>query len=141
MKQKQQPKTLIVDDSTTALQMMGYMLNKCGLADITEAKDGLHALKRFERELLIGTRYSLVFLDIVMPLLDGQETLKLMRAMEADAGVKAEDRAVIIMATSLSSTDDIMKAVFDGECSDYLVKPFGADDVRGMLLKHQIDPQ
>lgn len=129
-------KTLIVDDSPTALQMMGHMLNKCGLADITEAKDGMLALKRFERELLVGTRYSLVFLDIVMPVLDGQETLKLMRAMEADAGVKAEDRAVIIMATSLSSTGDMMEALIDGDCSDYLVKPFGAEDLRGMLIKH-----
>lgn len=127
---------MIVDDSTMALLMTSFMLGKHGVQEITEAGDGLEALQRFEEALLTGVPFSLVFLDIMMPLLGGQETLKRMRALEIAAGIGDENRAVIIMATALHSTEDMIAALMDGDCSDYLVKPFDIEDVRGMLVKH-----
>lgn len=133
---KRAAKALIVDDSRIALQMTGCVLNKHGIEDVTQAEDGLQALEHFLRELLNGTPYSLVFLDIVMPFLDGQETLRRMRAMERDAGIAVEDRAVIIMATALHAVDDMVDALIGGDCTDYLVKPFAAEDLRGMLGRY-----
>jgi two-component system, chemotaxis family, chemotaxis protein CheY len=129
-------KTLIVDDSAAVLSMMEGMLNEYGIVEITQAEDGLQAMEQFERALLSGTPYSLVFLDIVMPVLDGQATLTRMRALEKQAGIKDEDRSVIIMATSLHSTDDMIKAIIDGDCTDYLVKPFEGEDLRNVLIKY-----
>ncbi len=129
-------KTLIVDDSPVALQMAAVMLEQCGIDDVAAAVNGLQALEHFQRALMDGTPYALVLLDIVMPVLDGQETLKRMRAMENSVGVSADDRTIIVMATALHSADDMMDALFEGDCSDYLVKPFDAEDLRGMLKKH-----
>ena len=132
---RREAKTLIVDDSSIALLMTSFMLQKYGMVDISEAGDGLQALEDFKEALQKQAPYSLVFLDIVMPMLGGQDTLKRMRALETEAGIANQDRAVIIMATSLHSTNDMMDALIEGDCSDYLVKPFNAEDVRGMLIK------
>jgi two-component system chemotaxis response regulator CheY len=138
---KRAAKTLLVDDSPMALMMTSFMLRKHGVVDITEAADGLEAVQRFEEALLAKVPFSLVFLDIMMPLLGGQETLKRIRALEVAAGITGEDRAVIIMATALHSTTDMLDALMDGDCSDYLVKPFDIEDVRGMLLKYRFVEQ
>ena len=134
---KREAKALIVDDSRIALQMTGCMLNRYGIEDVTQAEDGLQALEHFLRELLNGTPYSLVFLDIVMPVLDGRETLRRMRAMEMEAGIAVADRAVIVMASALHSTEDMVDALIGGDCTDYMVKPFAAEDVGGMLARYR----
>lgn len=133
---KRHAKTLIVDDSSIFLEMMGYMLNECGITEITKAENGLNALEFFQEALLAGTPYTLVFLDIMMPVMDGQETLKLMRSMEKDEGVAAGTGATIIMATSLHSTKDLVTALIEGSCSDYLVKPIAFKDLRRMLVEY-----
>ena len=133
---KNEPKTLIVDDSKAILSMMGSILTSYGIKDITTAGNGLLALKSFDQALQAKAPFALVFLDIVMPVMDGQVALKRMRAMEQEAGITGCDKAVIIMATSLNSTTDMVNAVIEGDCTDYLVKPFEAEDLRGMLIKY-----
>jgi two-component system chemotaxis response regulator CheY len=133
---KQALKTLIVDDSRAVLSMMEGMLNYYGIETVDKAANGQLAVEQFQEALSTGAPYNLVFLDIVMPVMDGQTALRQMRAAEAAAGVTGEKRATIIMATSLSSTTDMVDALIDGDCTDYLIKPFEVDDVLGMLIKH-----
>jgi len=137
---KKTANVLIVDDSAMALLMTSHVLKKYGVTEITEATDGLKAIEVFGRALSEGHPFNLVFLDIVMPQLNGQDALKRMRALEAEAGVGAGDKAVIIMATSLHSTEDMIDAVIEGDCSDYLVKPVGAEDILGVLQKYDFYP-
>lgn len=133
---KPEPKTLIVDDSKAILSMMKNMLTEYGIKDITKAINGQVAVEEFEAALQSGTPFSLVFLDIVMPVMDGQEALKKMRAIESQAGITGDGKATIIMATSLNSTSDMMDAIIEGDCSDYLIKPFDPEDLLGMLVKY-----
>lgn len=128
-------KVLIVDDSSSVLTMMDSMLTDYGFSDITEAENGLLAVEHFQAAMLSGTPYSLVFLDIVMPVMDGQEALKQMRAIEAEAGIAGDDRAKIVMVTSLHSPNDMINALIEGDCNDYLIKPFDPEDLQGMLVK------
>ena len=133
---RREVRTLIVDDSVAMLEIMEGILTGCGIAEVAEAEDGLQALSLFEGALLAGEPFSLVFLDIVMPALDGQETLKRMRAMEKDAGIGAGRRATIVMVTSLHSPDDLITAIVEGDCDDYIVKPFEPEYIMHMLVKH-----
>lgn len=133
---KRESKALIVDDSAAVLGMMQEMLEACGIVEVTEAVDGVQALSQFEEALRAGKGYPLVFLDIVMPVLNGQETLKRMRRMEKEAGIAANDRAIIIMVTALHSTDDMIRAIIDGDCNDYLVKPFEQEHLQDMLVTY-----
>ena len=133
---KRLTKTLIVDDSASVLDIMQAILNDYGIADVSQAVDGSKAVAQFEEALSAGSPYALVFLDIVMPRLDGQEALKRMRAAEKKAKVAPGERATIIMVTSLHSTDDMMHAIIDGDCDDYLVKPFEPAHLLHMLVKY-----
>jgi two-component system chemotaxis response regulator CheY len=130
---KKHIKALIVDDSTAVLEMMQEMLQAEGIVEIDQALDGAQAVSQFQEALLTGQGYALVLLDILMPVLDGQETLKRMREMENNAGIPAERRSVIIMVTALHSPDDMVEAIINGDCNDYLVKPFEQEQLQDML--------
>jgi two-component system chemotaxis response regulator CheY len=135
---KREIKALIVDDSKSVLLMMERMLKKMGISDSTKAGDGLQAAKLFEEALEEGEPYSLVFLDIVMPVMNGQEALKLIRTMERNAGVTRDKQATILMISSLHSPSDMIEALLYGDCADFLVKPFEFEDLREMLAKYNV---
>jgi two-component system, chemotaxis family, chemotaxis protein CheY len=129
-------KTLLVDDSAFVLDMMENTLGEYGVLDITKAENGQQGLELFASAQASGAPFSLVFLDIEMPVMDGQEALKRMRAVEREAGVRDDDRAIIIMATALHSPADMMNAIIDGDCSDYFVKTFEIEEIGGLLAKY-----
>ncbi|MBI2355300.1 MAG: response regulator [Deltaproteobacteria bacterium] len=133
---KREARTLIVDDSRSVLRVMEKILNDLGITGVAKAGNGLQAVELFAGALRSGTPYSLVFLDIIMPVMDGQEALLRMRALEREAGIAGSDRATIIMASSRHSPEDMMRALVEGDCTDYLVKPFDDEDLRGMLVRY-----
>jgi two-component system chemotaxis response regulator CheY len=133
---KQGVKALIVDDSKSTLIMLERMLGDLGVPEVAKAANGLQAVESFKGALSDGTPYSLVFLDIVMPMMDGQDALLRMRAMEREAGITRADQAVIIMVSSLSSPSAMINALLYGDSNDFLVKPLEPEDLREMLVKY-----
>ncbi|HXE98580.1 MAG TPA: response regulator [Dongiaceae bacterium] len=129
-------KVLIVEDSDLQADVLESILADLGIDKVTKAVNGVHALKYYEEALRNGAPYSLVFLDIVMPEMDGQEALKQMRVLEKAAGIGKNDRATIIMITSLSSPADMITALIEGDCTDYVVKPVAESILRIMLVKY-----
>ena len=129
-------KTMIVDDEEVAADLLEIMLNKLGVKNIATASTGRQALDMFDDCLKSGYPYSLVFLDIMMPEMNGQEILKQMRSAEKEAGIASFDRSTIIMTTALTSTDAMVEAIFEGDCSDYLVKPVSSEYLREMLANN-----
>ena len=134
------PKALAADDSNISLLMLSHMLKRCGIAHVTEVTDGLQAVQEFQKAIHDGSLFDFVFLDVVMPVMDGQEALRLMRVLETTASVPAERRAVIVMATSLNSPGDMATALIEGDCNDYLVKPVKLEDVRAMITRYAQEP-
>jgi len=130
------PKTLVVDDSDLQADIMECTLNDLGIGDVTKAINGVLGLDHFREALSSSTPYSLVFLDIVMPEMDGQEALKQMRALERDAGVAGDAKTTIIMTTSLDSPKDMIEALIEGDCTDYIVKPVEEENLKVMLIKY-----
>ena len=126
-------KTMIVDDEEVSADLLEIMLNRVGIREILTATNGPKAVENFESGLKNGAPFALVFLDILMPGMDGQEALKHMRAAEKEAGIASDDRAVIIMTTALTNADAMIEALFDGDCNDYLVKPIGPAYLGEML--------
>jgi two-component system chemotaxis response regulator CheY len=58
----------------------------------------------------------------MMPGMDGQETLKRMRALEQERGIDDAGRAKVIMTTALEDHDNVL-AAFSNACDGYVVKP------------------
>jgi two-component system chemotaxis response regulator CheY len=138
---QQVQKVLIVEDSGLQADIMGSILEDLGIKNVTKAINGIQALEHFEDALLNGAAYSLVFLDIVMPEMDGQEALKRMRTLEKEAGVGKSDKSTIIMTTALSSPEDMITALIEGDCTDYVVKPVTGSILSSMLIKYGLIKQ
>jgi len=113
-------KSLIVDDDFTCRLLLHEILKIYGPAHI--AVNGAEAVQAVHAALETKDPYQLICLDIMMPGMDGQATLKEIRALEEAAGVGFGLRTKVIMTTALSDVTSVMTA-FGGLCDAYLVKP------------------
>ncbi|MBJ6802344.1 response regulator [Geomonas propionica] len=124
---------LIIEDNEFLRE--GLMMFLQGVAQTQTAGNGREGVDRFVAALQQGNPFDLVLLDIVMPELDGLQALKLMRQAEREQGGNGR-KSVIIMTTSLNSPADMEEAMWDGDCSDYLVKPVARADLMAILQRH-----
>ncbi|PZX61141.1 CheY-like chemotaxis protein [Algoriphagus ratkowskyi] len=99
-------------------------------AEITVVKNGQEALDfLFKRgEYINSKKPDLVLLDINIPIYNGHEVLK---QIKADPGLK---KIPVIMLTTSSSQKDIDKA-YDNHCNSYVKKPLNMDEFLGAILK------
>ncbi|HQB39320.1 MAG TPA: response regulator [Deltaproteobacteria bacterium] len=129
------PKTLVVDDSAAIVKSMVEKLNSLGITDITVAPDGMKALELFKNAILGQDPYRLVFLDLVMPVMDGHAVLKIMRTVENQIAFSCQEKIAIIITTSRNSPDDMIEAIH-GECNDYIIKPVDTATLQRIIAKH-----
>lgn len=113
-------RTLIVEDEFTSRMLLQKMLERYGECHV--AVNGREAVEAIAAAHMVGTPYDLICLDIMMPEMDGQETLKAIRQIEKKAGICGLDGVRIVMTTALRDKDNIMQA-FREQCDGYLVKP------------------
>lgn len=114
-------KVLIVDDYKTMLRIIRNLLNQIGFKDIDEAADGTMALEKFKHE-----NYGLVISDWNMEPMSGYDFLKGVRG-----GTHNKD-VPFIMVTAESKTENVIKAKQAG-VSNYIVKPFNAETLKGKI--------
>ncbi len=107
---------LIADDDAFLRELLVHKLSASGYM-VFPAEDGAAALSQV-REL----RPDLAILDGMMPVVDGFEVLRRLRADPATSDVP------VIMLTSLRREEDIVGALKLG-AADYLVKPFIPDEL------------
>ena len=104
------PFILIVDDQRSQVRLLEKVLQNQGIEVIT-AYDGVEGLRKTREEIP-----DLVVLDIIMPGLDGLNTLKLLRQ---------SCNMPVIMLTTESEKETVCEALGLG-ADDYVVKPFHA---------------
>ena len=101
---------LVVDDNPKYLQdalpMYGY--------DVTVAEDGIEALKILKDA---DPMFDLILLDVMMPNMDGWDTLKAIRKN------KRTEHIPVIMITAVNEEQKIVSGLRTG-ADDYIVKPF-----------------
>lgn len=129
-------KCLIVDDNDFLREALKMYL--ADHAEIETACNGREAVERFNAALDARQPFDLVLLDIMMPEIDGQQALKMMRQAEKENMSAPERKAVIIMTTALNSLENMQEALWDGDCNDYLVKPVARGDLFTMLRRYQL---
>lgn len=104
---------LVVDDSPVNRKLLARHLDSLGI-DTREAADGRAALDLLGSS---GAEVAVVLLDIVMPEMDGYETL---------AAIKADDalrHLPVIMISGVEELDSVVRCIELG-ATDYLPKPF-----------------
>jgi two-component system KDP operon response regulator KdpE len=104
---------LVVDDEPQIRRVLRSTLSSKGYA-IVEARNGQEALEKLRAE-----RPDLILLDVHMPVLDG---------LEACREIRASSRVPVIMLTVRGAEKDKVCAL-DAGADDYVVKPFGIQEL------------
>jgi two-component system chemotaxis response regulator CheY len=116
-------KILIVDDSRTIRQQVGFTLTKEGF-EVIEAEDGNDGLSKLQG----NPDTSMVVSDVNMPNMGGLEMVEAIRQIEQFKFLP------IIMLTTESSGDKVERAKKAG-ASGWLVKPFNPEQLVGAVKK------
>jgi two-component system chemotaxis response regulator CheY len=124
---------LVVEDDFGSRRMMQKLLAPYG--DVDVVVDGEESVEAFRLAWEEAKPYELVFMDIMMPRMDGQEALKRLRAYEREVGVKPSDEAKVIMTSVLEDPKNVIEAYYDGAATSYLVKPLDRVKIASELAR------
>lgn len=123
------PKILVVDDNFINLNLMLTFLRKRRLQYLDSAENGQLAVDAVERT---PGGYDLIFMDISMPVMNGFEATRAIRAIERERGTELPTPATIIALTGLSSVRDESEALSSG-FDLFLTKPVSFKEVSKLL--------
>ena len=117
------PRVLVVDDSPTVRRQLAVALHRMGLDSegVNSAREAL--------ETLAVRRYELVFVDVIMPEIDGY---RLTREIKRNRLLKPMP---VVILTSRSSPFDLARGALAG-CDSYLVKPVSMQALRDTVARH-----
>ncbi len=114
------PSCLVVDDSRVVRTLEKRIMETFGYT-ISEAEDG-----KLAAEACAQAMPDLILLDWHMPVMNGLEFLKVLRAMPNGTTPK------VIFCTTESELSNIMQALSSG-ADEYVMKPFDAEIIKGKL--------
>lgn len=113
-------KALVVDDDFSNRLLLQRFLSELGEVNI--AVDGEEAVEAVRLALSTREPYQLICLDILMPQMDGQQTLKVIRELEERHGLTGSHHCKVVMTSALGDKDNVL-AAFREQADAYLVKP------------------
>ncbi len=114
-------KIILVDDLSFMRDAIRSIVEKENITVVGEAENGSEAVKLYS-ELYP----DIVLMDITMPVMDGLESLKHIRAFDS--------KAKVIMCSALGQQRYIIKAIQLG-ASDFILKPFKPERIISAITK------
>ncbi len=114
-------KILIVDDSRTSRKMLRSILESNGHEIVDEAVNGQEGVQKFQ-----SLKPDVVTLDITMPVVDGVEALKMIKALDGDAKV--------VMVTAAGQKNKMIECIKAG-ANEFLTKPFDQQEIVDVIAK------
>lgn len=115
-------KVLIVDDYNTMLRILRNLLRQLDFTNVDEASDGSQALAMVKQ----NPNYGLIISDWNMEPMTGYEFLVEVRKDDASKSIP------FIMITAESKVENVIAAKEAG-VSNYIVKPFNAETLKGKM--------
>lgn len=112
-------KILIGDDSILARKQLKDFISACGSPIFLEASNGQDAIDLYKKE-----SPDLVFLDIVMPVKDGNAAIREIVDFDKDAD--------IIVVSSVGTQSQLRTAI-EGGAKDFIQKPLNADQIKHVI--------
>ena len=114
---------LIVEDQAENRLLLRRLLDPLGF-ELREAANGKEAVALFEQ-----LRPDLVWMDVRMPVMDGFEAVRRIRAAKAGADTK-------IIALTAHALEEEKRAVMAAGCDDFVRKPFREQEIFDALARH-----
>ena len=116
-------KVMVIDDSKTIRRSAETLLKKAGYQVVT-AIDGFEALAKITEH-----KPDIIFVDIMMPRLDGYQTCALIKNNQTFKGTP------VVMLSSKDSIFDRARGRIVGS-EEYLTKPFSKEDLINAITAH-----
>lgn len=116
-------KVMVIDDSKTIRRTAETLLKKSG-CEVVTATDGFEALSK-----ILEHRPNIIFVDIMMPRLDGYQTCALIKNNKM-----FKDTPVIMLSSKDGLFDRARGKIVGSE--QYLTKPFTKDELLGAITKY-----
>ncbi len=118
-------RVLVVDDSIVNREILEALVVGTG-AEVIVASDGQEAVEKFRRQ-----RCDLVLMDVQMPVMDGREAARLIRALDA--------RVPMIALSASAFTEDMEKSREAG-LNEHLLKPLEEEQFYDLAYKYLVTP-
>lgn len=116
-------KVMVIDDSKTIRRTAESLLQKAG-CEVVTAVDGFEALAK-----ITETHPNIIFVDIMMPRLDGYQTCALIKNND-----EFKETPVIMLSSKDSIFDRARGRIVGSE--QYLTKPFTKEDLLSAIAAH-----
>lgn len=121
-------KTLLVEDNEMNIEIITYILKDAGI-EVAHAWNGQEALQIFERSE-VG-EFSFIFMDVMMPVMNGIEATKAIRSLERE-----DAKTIPIFAMTANAYVEDMKETREAGMNEHLSKPIDIDRMFQMMEKY-----
>jgi signal transduction histidine kinase/ActR/RegA family two-component response regulator len=123
-------RVLLAEDNDINALLATRMIERSGCS-VERATNGRKAVEALRATLDSGAaaRFDLVFMDMLMPEVDGLEATRMIKDMFDEAGLR---RPPIVALTANAFSEDRQRCL-DGGMDDYLAKPFEPEDLELVL--------
>ena len=129
---------LVVEDNDACMVFLHETLtNMGGVSSVTidsasTGEDGLQMYKTAEKS---ENPYELIFMDIMLPGIDGLQTLEEIRAHESSLQLTESQKIKVIMTTALDDSTKASRAFFQGGAISYITKPITPEKILEEMKK------
>jgi two-component system chemotaxis response regulator CheY len=126
---------LIVEDDFVSRKFMVKFLSKYGTCQTAE--DGEQAINMYKKAQEDKKPYDLICMDIIMPKMDGYETVEQIRKYEKEIGISKNHEVKVIMTSGMDVSRNVTKA-FELGCVAYASKPIDMVKFNNILRELQL---
>lgn len=120
------PRILLVEDNKINQRIAILHLEKMGY-EVELAENGQLALEKFK-----STDYDLIFMDIMMPVMDGLEATRQIRLHESE---NSQLKPIHIIAMTANAMKGDKETCLEAGMNDYISKPFKAEELEQILIQ------
>jgi PAS domain S-box-containing protein len=120
------PRILVAEDKDESRTLLVTFLQTVGF-EVQAAANGQEAIDIFGQ-----WRPDFIWMDMRMPVMDGYEATRRIRAMETEAS----EKRVPIVALTAHALEEEQKQILDAGCTDVVRKPFHDQEIFAVIAKH-----
>lgn len=118
---------LIVEDNELNREIAEYMMEENGL-EVTLAENGQEAVELFQKSAV--DTYQIIFMDIMMPVMDGHEATRAIRSLE-----RPDAAQIPIIAMTANAFAEDVQASKDAGMNEHMAKPLKPEAISEVLAR------
>jgi two-component system chemotaxis response regulator CheY len=124
---------LIVEDEPVNREFL--LMSLRGFGECHAVITGEDAVRAHKNALAVDRPFDVVFLDILLPGMNGLQALEKLRAVEDRHEIPPERRVPVIVTTGLDDDRTASRAFIQGQALSYMTKPFRTGQISEELRK------